>query len=103
MERLLHFILLMLVGLISVCNTLPGSNNVYNHNDDNKSSLPNNTNEDTQSVNDKVILLTKQLGALSLRRRDDYKMLEISLQKYVRKNSLQLLDIDIKNELNDLR
>ena len=93
-----------MLGLISVCHTLPGSNNVYYHNDDNKSSLPNNNpNEDTQSVNDKVNLLTKQLGALSLRRRDDYKMLEISLQKYVRKNSLQLLDIDIKKELNDLR
>ena len=94
------YTILLMFGLISVCHTLPGSNNVYNHNDDNKSSLPNNPNEDTQSVNDKVNLLTKQLGALSLRRREDYKLLEISLQKYVRKYSL---DIDIKKELNDLR
>lgn len=55
------------------------------------------------SVEDHVHLLTKQLNALMTRRREDYKLLENSLKKYVLKNSMEVAEIDVKEELNILR
>lgn len=58
---------------------------------------------DEMSVEDHVHLLTKQLNALMTRRREDYKLLENSLKKYVLKNSMEVAEIDVKEELNILR
>lgn len=69
----------------------------------NKSNNNNDNNDVVMTLEDQVQLLSKQLNALMTRRREDYKMLENSLKKYVRKNSLQFLDKDIKNELDQLR
>ncbi|XP_055606167.1 protein scabrous [Uranotaenia lowii] len=55
------------------------------------------------SLEDQVRLLTKQLNALTNQRREDYKMLENSLKKYVRKNSMQLTNAEIRDELDHLR
>jgi hypothetical protein len=55
------------------------------------------------SANDQIRLLTKQLAALSNHRREDYKMLENSLKKYVRKNALQMTEVDVRAELDQLR
>lgn len=55
------------------------------------------------SVEDHVHLLTKQLNALMTRRREDYKLLENSLKKYVLKNSMEVAEIDVKEELSTLR
>lgn len=55
------------------------------------------------SVEDHVHLLTKQLNALMTRRREDYKLLENSLKKYVLKNSMEVAEIDVKEELSILR
>jgi hypothetical protein len=73
-------------------------------------STDNNNNNDvddatisSMSTSDQIRLLTKQLAALSTRRREDYKLLENSLKKYVRKNSLQFSDVDMRTELDQLR
>lgn len=58
---------------------------------------------DDLSVEDQVRLLSKQMSALMNRRREDYKMLETSLKNSVRKNSQQFADLDLRNELNQLR
>lgn len=58
---------------------------------------------DDLSLEDQVRLLSKQMSALMTRRREDYKMLETSLKNSVRKNSQQFGDLDLRNELNQLR
>lgn len=55
------------------------------------------------SLEDQVRLLTKQLNTLTNQRREDYKMLENSLKKYVRKNSVQLTNAEIREELDQMR
>ncbi|XP_049540992.1 protein scabrous [Anopheles darlingi] len=55
------------------------------------------------SVDEQVRLLAKQLNALTYQRREDYKMLEGSLKKYVRKNAAELTDGQIREELDQLR
>lgn len=55
------------------------------------------------SLEDQVRLLTKQLNTLTNQRREDYKMLENSLKKYVRKNSVQLTNAEIREELDRMR
>lgn len=55
------------------------------------------------SLEDQVRLLTKQLNTLTNQRREDYKMLENSLKKYVRKNSVQLTNAEIREELDLMR
>lgn len=58
----------------------------------------------TQStIDEQIQLLSKQLKALTERRSDDLKSLENSLRKYVRKNAVQILNEDLKRELEDLR
>lgn len=102
MKYLIH-ISYILLGCITFTYS-----NVINHNSDdnvvlNKSNNNNDNNDVVMTLEDQVQLLSKQLNALMTRRREDYKMLENSLKKYVRKNSLQFLDKDIKNELDQLR
>ncbi|XP_055620393.1 protein scabrous [Toxorhynchites rutilus septentrionalis] len=55
------------------------------------------------SLEDQVRLLTKQLNTLTNQRREDYKMLENNLKKFVRKNSIQLTNAEIRDELDHLR
>ncbi|KAH8365283.1 hypothetical protein KR084_007936, partial [Drosophila pseudotakahashii] len=53
---------------------------------------------------DQVRLLTKQLNALMLRRREDYEMLEHNLRKSLRLTSnAASVDADMRSELNQLR
>ncbi|XP_016957627.1 protein scabrous [Drosophila biarmipes] len=53
---------------------------------------------------DQVRLLTKQLNALMLRRREDYEMLEHNLRKSLRlTNNAASVDADLRSELNQLR
>lgn len=58
---------------------------------------------DSLSLENQVRLLSKQMSALMERRREDYKLLEDSLKKSVRKNSMEFGDIDLRTELNQLR
>ncbi|XP_052873660.1 protein scabrous-like [Anopheles cruzii] len=55
------------------------------------------------AVDDQVRLLSKQLNALTYQRREDYKMLENSLKKYVRKNAAEITDAQLREELDQLR
>ena len=55
------------------------------------------------SLEDQVRLLSKQMSALMTRRREDYKMLENSLKKSVRKNAKLFADSDIRSEFEQLR
>lgn len=55
------------------------------------------------SLEEQVRLLTKQLNTLTNQRREDYKMLENNLKKYVHKNSIQLTNAEIRDELDHLR
>lgn len=59
--------------------------------------------EPGMSLDDQVRLLSKQMSALMNRRREDYKMLETSLKNSVRKNAQQFGDLDLRNEVNQLR
>lgn len=60
-------------------------------------------NVDALSLEDQVHLLKNQMSALMNQRREDYKMLENSLKKTVKKNSMQLADLDLKAEVIQLR
>lgn len=60
-------------------------------------------NADELSLEDQVRLLSKQMSALMTRRREDFKLLENSLKKSVRKNAAQMADADVKAELDKLR
>lgn len=60
-------------------------------------------NDKSMSSEDQIKLLTKQLGALVNQRREDYKMLEASLKKYVKNNAASFVDEDIRVELEKLR
>lgn len=55
------------------------------------------------SLEDQVHLLKSQMSALMNQRREDYKMLENSLKKTMKKNSMQLSDLDLKAEVIQLR
>lgn len=61
------------------------------------------TENDALSLEDQVSLLSKQMSILMNQRREDYKMLENSLKKTMRKNSMQLSDLDLKAEVIQLR
>lgn len=54
-------------------------------------------------LTDQVNLLQKQLNALMTRRREDYKLLENNLKKYIRDTATQFSDVDIQDELHNLR
>ncbi|KAH8258446.1 hypothetical protein KR038_011593, partial [Drosophila bunnanda] len=57
-----------------------------------------------KALGDQVRLLTKQLGALMLRRREDYEMLEHNLRKSLRlTTSAASADSGLRDELNQLR
>ncbi|XP_041770755.1 protein scabrous [Anopheles merus] len=58
---------------------------------------------DALTLEDQVRLLSKQLNALTYQRREDYKMLENGLKKYVRKNAAEITDAQIREELDQLR
>ncbi len=61
-------------------------------------------NDDVLSLEDQVHLLKNQMSALMNQRREDYKMLENSLKKTMKKNSMQLSsDLDLKAEVIQLR
>lgn len=80
--------------------------NDYSDNDDDDFDDESDTQHKTQSaktVDEQIKLLTKQLNALTDRRQDDLKSLESNLRKYVRKNAVQILNEDLKRELEDLR
>lgn len=68
--------------------------NEQNYDDDSSSEL---------SVEDQMKLMSKQLSALMNRRREDYKLLETNLKKYVKTNAAKFVDDDIQNELERLR
>lgn len=61
------------------------------------------TENDALSLEDQVHLLKNQMSALMNQRREDYKMLENSLKKTMKKNSMQLADSDLKAEVIQLR
>lgn len=61
------------------------------------------TENDALSLVDQVHLLKNQMSALMNQRREDYKMLENSLKKTMKKNSMQLSDLDLKAEVIQLR
>ena len=52
---------------------------------------------------DEINVLKKQLNILMVRRRDDYKMIENSIKKSIKKNISQYLDTNIRNEVIQLR
>ncbi|GAB0100725.1 hypothetical protein DMENIID0001_168100 [Sergentomyia squamirostris] len=54
-------------------------------------------------ISEQVSLMSKQLDALMIRRREDYKLLEENLKKYVRKNVQQYTTVDVREEINQLR
>ncbi|KAH8355707.1 hypothetical protein KR200_010260, partial [Drosophila serrata] len=57
-----------------------------------------------KALGDQVRLLTKQLGALMLRRREDYEMLEHNLRKSLRlTTNAASADSGLRDELNQLR
>lgn len=57
-----------------------------------------------KQLGDQVRLLTKQLGALMLRRREDYEMLEHNLRKSLRLTTdAASADADMRSELKQLR
>ncbi|EDV36350.2 uncharacterized protein Dana_GF12920 [Drosophila ananassae] len=57
-----------------------------------------------KQLGDQVRLLTKQLGALMLRRREDYEMLEHNLRKSLRlTTNAASADADMRSELKQLR
>lgn len=55
------------------------------------------------TLEDQVRLLTKQLSALTMRRREDYKMLEESLKTSVRKSAQQFGQAELREEVLKLR
>lgn len=71
-----------------------GYNN-ENHNDLNVLS--------SLSSEEQIKLMSKQLYALTQHRKEDYQLLEKSLQKYMKTNLLSLVDEDIRTELEKLR
>jgi len=59
---------------------------------------------ESKKMADQVRLLTKQLNALMLRRREDYEMLEHNLRKSLRlTTNANSVDADMRSELNQLR
>lgn len=66
-------------------------------------STEDNNGETVLPLEDQVRLLSKQMSALMNRRREDYKMLENSLKKSVRQNSVQFGDSELRSELVKLR
>lgn len=55
------------------------------------------------SLKEEVALLEKQLTALTMRRREDYQLLENNLKKYILETAKQFSDMDIQAELRDLK
>ncbi|XP_017054300.1 protein scabrous [Drosophila ficusphila] len=67
-------------------------------------SLSNGRSMEANKMADQVRLLTKQLNALMLRRREDYEMLEHNLRKSLRlTTNAATVDADMRSELNQLR
>lgn len=50
-----------------------------------------------------VKLLEKQLTALTMRRREDYQLLENNLKKFLLESAREFSDIDIQTELQSLK
>lgn len=50
-----------------------------------------------------IELLKKQLDALTTRRSEDYKLIEQGLFQYAKDNSLQYLNVDVKEEFRKMR
>ena len=97
----------MLYVLMVMCAFASLSHSVaLNNSNSNSQKISDNSTEDSNelALDEQVQLLSKQLSALMTRRREDYKMLENSLKKYVRKNSAQFTDTaDVRAELEQLR
>lgn len=55
------------------------------------------------SSDEQIVLLSKQLNALTQQRKEDYQLLENNLKKYVKKNLLSIVDEDVRKELEQLR
>ena len=60
--------------------------------------------EEDGTLNEQVRLLSKQLNALMMRRREDYELLEHNLRKSLQlKSNAENVDLDIRTELDQLR
>lgn len=59
--------------------------------------------QEKASLQEQVQLLEKQLTALTMRRREDYQLLENNLKKYILESAREFSDIDIQTELRSLR
>lgn len=55
------------------------------------------------TLQEQVKLLSKQLTALTTRRREDYQLLENNLKKYILESAREFSDIDIQSELRNLK
>jgi hypothetical protein len=74
--------------------------------DDDKRSLVNdgdNGDDEQMPIKDQISLLSKRLEILTEHRQEDYRMLERSLHSYVQKHLHEHINVDIKQELKDLR
>lgn len=101
---MLKFLILLICVINQINSNLISDD--FNHilRDDTINTIDDKLNINSEiSVEDQLHLLTKQLNALMTRRREDYKLLENSLKKYVLKNSMEVAEIDVKEELNILR
>ena len=55
------------------------------------------------ALQDQVQLLQKQLDALTMRRREDYQLLEDHLKKFLVESAREFSDIDVQRELRHLK
>lgn len=55
------------------------------------------------ALQDQVNLLSKQLTALTMRRREDYQLLENNMKKHILDSAREFSDVDIKTELRNLK
>ena len=55
------------------------------------------------TLQDQVQLLQKQLDALTMRRREDYQLLEDHLKKFLVESAREFSDIDVQRELRHLK
>lgn len=83
-------------------------NSDYNNDDevdDDENDNKNNDHNELSSLSsdEQIKLLSKQLEALTQKRREDYQLLENNLKKYFKKNLISVVDEDVRKELEHLR
>lgn len=103
------YLWLAVISVVMVCATTISDGNKFKENivlrDEDNVILDKTvvTENDALSLEDQVHLLKNQMRALINQRSEDYKMLENSLKKTMKKNSVQLSDLDLKAEVIQLR